>query len=325
MKIRKTTWAALSAALILSLGLPGCGGGATPQDEHAEEDAAMAGKPGLAVPQAVRENLGITFERVERRAVQQTMRVPGQFELVPTAIRDYHAAAEGRVRLHVNQYDTVYEGDLLATIESPAWRETQAALVEAIDEIEHALAQVRVAEAKRQEQADRVELWEARLSRLQEANVRDAELEAKLADARLELPTLEAELEAQRYLVNHAREQSQAQLFKASALTGLTVDELTAVVESPVEDEPIPIWLTMDVIEVRAVRDGIVSVLEATDGQWAQAGAHLFETIAPRQLRFRAETLLADVGQLKTGLPAAIAPPTGTGLTQGQPNDTPAA
>ncbi|MFI4861622.1 MAG: hypothetical protein ACIAXF_13195, partial [Phycisphaerales bacterium JB063] len=47
--------------------------------------------------------------------------------------------------------------------------------------------------------------------------------------------------------------------------------------------------------------------------------------IAPRQLRFRAETLLADVGQLKTGLPAAIAPPTGTGLTQGQPNDTPAA
>ncbi|MEM9415522.1 MAG: HlyD family efflux transporter periplasmic adaptor subunit [Planctomycetota bacterium] len=321
----KKNWAAFGAAFVLALTLLGCGGAATEQATHAEEDAAMAGKPGLAVPEAVRSNLGITFERVERRAVRQTMRVPGQFELVPTAVRDYHAPAEGRVRLHVAQYDTVSQGDLLATVESPAWRATQASLVEALDEIEHALALVRVAEAKLTEQAERVALWEQRLARLAEANVRDAELEAKLADARLEVPTLRAELDAQRYLVNHAREQAQAHLFKASALTGMTVDELTAPADRDAADDAPPVWQVMEAIEVRAVRDGVVSVLEATDGQWTQAGGHLFETIAPRQLRFRAEALLADLGRLRDGLPATIAPPTGTGLTQGQANDTPAA
>jgi hypothetical protein len=313
--------AALGAVMTLLLPLAGCGGAGSDAGDasQVDEQHEPPDGPGMAVPAAVRANLGITFERVERRAVRQTMRVPGQFELLPTAVRDYHAPADGRIRLQVRQYDTVAAGDLLATVESPAWRETQAALVEALDEIEHALALVRVAEAKLAEQEARVALLEERLSRLAGASVRDAELEAELAEARLEVPTLRVELEAQRYLVNHAREQAQANLYKASALTGLTTEELTADSGRASDgDGPVPVWQTLDAIEVRAVREGTVTVLESTDGQWAQAGAHLFETAQPRELRFRAEALLADLGKLRDGLPAAIVPPTGSGLGRGE-------
>ena len=92
------------------------------EDDHADEP------PGIAIPRAVRENLGIRFAKVERRAVSQTLRVPGQFELLPTAQRDYHAPVTGRIELLVDQYDTVEQGQLIARIDSPEWRELQAKL-----------------------------------------------------------------------------------------------------------------------------------------------------------------------------------------------------
>lgn len=313
----------LGSALLAFGTLPGCGGSAPAENTHAEEDAAEAGKPGLATPRAVRDNLGITFERVERRSVQQTLRVPGQFELVPTSRRDYHAPVEGRVTLNVEQYQEVSAGDVLATVASPAWRETQAALIEALDEIEHALAQVRVSEAKLEEQVQRVALLEERVERLASAEIRRAELEAQLDDARILVPTLRVELESQRYLVNHAREQAQAGLFKASALSGMSIDELTATGTPSAGEEAEPVWQMMDVINIVATRNGVISTIDATDGAWVEAGAHLFDSIAPRELRFRAEALLADVGLLREGLPAAIAPPTGTGLVTAEntPNE----
>jgi hypothetical protein len=41
----------------------------------------------IDVPDAVRRNLGITFAKVERRQVASTIRVPGQFEMLPSARR----------------------------------------------------------------------------------------------------------------------------------------------------------------------------------------------------------------------------------------------
>ena len=46
---------------------------------------------------AVRQNLGITFARVERRNVARTLRVPGRFELLPEARREYRTMLAGRV------------------------------------------------------------------------------------------------------------------------------------------------------------------------------------------------------------------------------------
>src|SRR5215203_748077 len=71
---------------------------------------------------AVRQNLGITFAKVESRNVARTLRVPGRFELVPTARREYRVPAAGRVELLVQQYQRVEKGTPLYRLESPRWR-----------------------------------------------------------------------------------------------------------------------------------------------------------------------------------------------------------
>src|SRR5688572_26225414 len=50
----------------------------------------------IDVPEAVRRNLGITFAKVERRRVAATIRVPGRFELLPSARREYRTVLPAR-------------------------------------------------------------------------------------------------------------------------------------------------------------------------------------------------------------------------------------
>src|SRR5690606_34730311 len=103
-----------SAAIAASLS--GCGGGsepAPPPDGH--EGAAPTNR--VEINAAVRQNLGITFARVERRNVARTLRVPGRFELLPTAAREYRSPVSGRVEVLVSQYEDVEEGTPLYRID----------------------------------------------------------------------------------------------------------------------------------------------------------------------------------------------------------------
>lgn len=85
----------------------------------------------IDIPDAVVQNLGITFATVERRRVEQTLRLAGAFESPPEAQRDYSAPLAGRVALHVSEYGSVDAGELIATIDSPGWREIQRGLAAA--------------------------------------------------------------------------------------------------------------------------------------------------------------------------------------------------
>lgn len=111
------------------------------EDEHADEDehdhaapaaAAPAAPPGtISIPAQVRQNLGITFATVEMRRVASTMRVPGSFEPLPRAVREYHAPLPGRVELLVHQYDKVSTGTPLYRLDSSEWRKMQQELLSA--------------------------------------------------------------------------------------------------------------------------------------------------------------------------------------------------
>ena len=94
---------------------------------RAEAPAAPTNR--IDVPAAVRQNLGITFAKVESRRVAATRRYPGRFELQPLARQEHNATLPGRVELLVNQYDTVSPGQPLCRIDSPQWREMQEKLV----------------------------------------------------------------------------------------------------------------------------------------------------------------------------------------------------
>ena len=78
-------------AIMLTLAAAtGCGDGE--QTAAAKPAAAETAPPPtnrIDLPATVRQNLGITFAKVEKRRVSSTIRVPGSFELQPSARREY--------------------------------------------------------------------------------------------------------------------------------------------------------------------------------------------------------------------------------------------
>ena len=84
--VRHTTL--LASALLIAL-VTGCGGSddTSTATNPAQDTAPPTNR--VSIPPAVRDNLGITFATVERRRIQDTLRVPGRFEYLPTATRAY--------------------------------------------------------------------------------------------------------------------------------------------------------------------------------------------------------------------------------------------
>ena len=207
------------------------GGGKGEHDHagHDDHDHAHADEGGvMRVSESVERNLGLTWASVERRAVGETLRVPGAFELLPSARRDYHAAVSGRVELLVSQYESVEAGALLAMLDSPQWRELQAGWAEAVSMVEVSASGTAVAEAMLAEQRRRVGLLGERVDRLDAAAVRRVELDQELAEAELALPRLEAELDAARVGERQAGAKVSALRRQAASLTGLSVEQLTS-------------------------------------------------------------------------------------------------
>src|SRR5688572_4415857 len=75
-------------ALLALLALVACGEPAAPA---AGPQAPQAPTNRIAVPEAVRKNLGIVFVTVARRRIAQTLRFPGSFELLPTGKQEVRA------------------------------------------------------------------------------------------------------------------------------------------------------------------------------------------------------------------------------------------
>ncbi len=85
----------------------------------------------IEIPAPVRQNLGITFAKVDSRAVSRTLRVPGTFESLPSARREYRTPLPGKVELLVNQYEQVSTGTPLYLLDSREWRGLQQEIADA--------------------------------------------------------------------------------------------------------------------------------------------------------------------------------------------------
>lgn len=289
--------------------------------QHAEDDGHDHAQPpanpnAIAIPESVRQNLGLTFAKAQRRRVASTLRVPGRFEPLPSARRQYNAVLPGRVELLVQQYQPVEAGTPLYRIESPEWLKLRQQLQEDLTAISRSEAEVAVAQATKAEAEHAVKLLEQRIGTLGEAGVRKAELEAELADKRNSLPRLEAEVRAKQ--VEHQANRRRFPLTLASAASVLAMDAKTLMEEVPDKDNPQPRWSTISAVEVRAAQAGVVESLDLTNGAWTEANKPVLATVNPGALRFRAVGLQADLGKLRDGLPASIVPPRG-GRLDAQP------
>ena len=300
---------------VAALVLPGCGPESEHdhgQDRHAEQTGAAEESSHIGIPENVRRNLGITFVKVERRPVQSTVRLPGQFELRPEARREYHVMLPGRIQLLVKQYQAVEEGQSLFVLDSPEWQKMQSELVAARNMMRRSHADVAVVEATLTEMEKGVEFLEQRLTHLAEAQVRQVELEADLAEKRNTLPRLEAEVEAARTEFSAAHSRYEVMLGSAASFTGVAVADLDPHAgEHGHLDEGEPPWRAIRKVTVRAEAAGVINRLAVTNQGWVETGELVLDSVDPTALRFHADALQTDINLFRDGQAGRIVPPQG--------------
>jgi multidrug efflux pump subunit AcrA (membrane-fusion protein) len=259
------------------------------------------------IPAQVRKNLGITFARAEYRRVANTLRVPGRFELPPTARHEIRAPFGGRVELLVTQYQTIQAGQVIARISSPEWHRLQLELEEDAAEVTKARAELAIAEQSLIEGQQKVKLLEGRTARLQAAGVRRIELESELAAAGSALPRLQAEVNARAAAFEAAKHHLPLVEMAAASQLGMSREQLIEMIDTP--QGKVPRWQTMSQVEVRAASDGVVESIASASGGRVDALGAILTTIDPRQLRFRAVALQSDIARIRDGQSATVVPP----------------
>lgn len=306
--LRRIAWRVFAAAVTLGAGLTGCD--RTPAETAGHGGAgAAAGAPTnrIDIPDSVRRNLGITFARVEPRNVARTLRVPGRFELLPTARREYRAAVSGRVELLVAQYQRVEAGTALYRVDSAAWRDLHeriAATTARVDSMGPLREAHRVHERSL---ADKATLWQDRLKQLEELREAGGGSAAQFTDARATLNSAQAELadvmekDAE---LQATEKQLEAELRSLTARHDLLVKAGNCADPHAGHDPGAG-------YTVCAVAPGVVATLAITQGGLAEENGEVLSVVQPEMLRFRARGLQSDLGRLRDGLRAEIAPPQG--------------
>lgn len=285
-----------------------------PKVETSDSPIVEATPPqaGIAVPQAVRQNLGITFARVERRRVENTLRVPGVFELLPGARQEYHALLAGHVRIAVAPFQPVKKGDLLFSLDSPDWRRVQHEAVEAEGEITIAEAALRVTQTQLEETRHAADRAGTRVSNLATVNVRKAELESEAAALRSSLVRLQAEIDAASAALEEAEEHYRSRLKTLASISSITVEELLVTLPSGEST-----WRAIRELEIRAKEDGVVEDIAVNQGAWLELSTHAVTVINPTALRFQGDAPQSDLASLRDGLACRIVPPQGSGDVSG--------
>ena len=314
----------LTAALALTLAIPlalwGCDRKG-PEHEASRNNNAPSDVPDASskaatptnrvdIPESVRRNLGVTFVKVESRNVAQTLRVPGSFELLPTARREYRTPLAGRVELLVNQFQEVGPGTPLYRVESPAWRDLQEQVV-AMQARVDSMPPLRAAHRRHEESlAEKVALWQDRLKQLEELRGAGGGNATQFTEARATLNATQAELadvmerDAE---LEAEQKQVEAELRSLKSRRDLLLRSAGCAGQ---QDGP----EAVGGFTVCSVAAGVVETLGITPGGLAQESSHILTLIQPAQLRFRARALQSDLGRLRDGLPARIAPPQGGSL-----------
>jgi len=278
----------------------GTGTGADPYAaEHAEQAAAPTNR--VDIPDAVRRNLGIAFAKVESRNVARTLRVPGRFEPLPTAHREYRAPLGGRVELLVTQYQRVAAGTPLYRIDAPAWRALEEEIIANEAKVE-SMPPVREAHrVHEQSLADKVELWKQRVAQLEELQEAGGGSAQQLTEARVTLTGTKAELAD--VMEKDAMLEAEEKRAKAELRSLLARRDSIRVACAQAVAAPNPAPGTLVVC---AVADGVVEDLGVTQGGLAEEGVRIVTLMQPSEIRFRAHALQGDLARLRDGLDARI-------------------
>lgn len=247
--------------------LTACTGKEPPPTKPMDAEPAATPTNRIDIPLAVRQNLGITFAKVERRPVASTLRFPGRFELDPAARRDYAARVPGTVTVTVAEGQAVKQGDPIATIHSPLLAELAELRAMSDIAVTEADAEATLAHAQSSAASARVEQATARatstLSRRDAALRRSAALAAVTGHWKTRAEDLRAQL-SRGVAVADALADAEAQLLLAQA------DETEAAGGLAAIDSEIRSF-ELDVAEARTAMDEAQAATVAADARAAAA------------------------------------------------------
>ncbi len=294
----------LRSVLVISLIAASC---SKKQEPKASQDESPAPTNRIAVPEAVRKNLGIDFVKVERRRVAQTLRFSGHFELLMTARHELRTPVLGRVTLLVKPLQLVKAGDPIYRVDSPDWRKAQREIGEIatqvrVDEARLAAMQPLVAAHRAHEESLReaTTVLEARQKNVEETQSSVGGQARELSEARAQLAQARADL---------------AEAREKGASTDATLAEVQAR-DAPGAASKLPYWRVLSAIEVRASTGGVVDQLQVATGSWVEAGQMVVTVSDLSQVRFRARGLQSDLPQLRSGLTAQAVPALSTSASE---------
>ena len=288
MKFSTYRWIPLAALIAATAS---CDSGKDTNQAAAEDDAEAVTNR-IEIPATVRSNIGITFAKVERRNVADTLRVPGSFELQPLAKHEYRLLLPSQVRFAVDQFDEVKPGTLLYEFQSPQWLELQSRIGLAVANHNQAFLK-----------------YEALSTRIEAL----AKAEFKRADLQSEASVLDAELAGRKAELNAALTAASNILntYAGPDENALTPDDLLAPVD--LDGRSVSRYQAINWIAAKAVVAGVVESLAITDGSFVDETSLVLTTIDPTRIRFRALGLQSDLMKFEGAPAASIVPHQGKG------------
>lgn len=285
------------AACLAAGSLLSCTGGEAPKAAMMEEAAPSTNR--IDIPDTVRRNLGIEFAKVEPRQVERTLRLPGRFELLPTARRELRAPTDGRVELLVDQYDVVEPGTPLARIAGSAWRELEEEILATRARLE-SMGPVREAHRVHEASlADKVALWKDRLAQLERLREAGGGGAAQWTEAQATLNATQAELAE--VMEKDAELQATQRVLEAELRARVSRRELLLAQAGCGAEEASDGGLL-----ICAADRGVVEMLAVAPGGHVEEGELVLSIVQPERLRFRARALQGDLDRLRDGLQARI-------------------
>ncbi|MBL9141219.1 MAG: hypothetical protein JNK53_05075 [Phycisphaerae bacterium] len=314
----------LSLALVLaacSKSNPSAADGA--QSAQTEKDATPASPAPtnrVDIPPAVQRSLGITFAAVEPRAVAQTLRVAGRFELLPTARREYRAPLKGRVQLLVGQYDAVQAGTPLFRVESAAWHDLHEQIASTQARVDSMTPLRDAHRVHEQSLADKVQLWKDRLAQLDELRAAGGGSAAQFTEARAALNATQAEL------ADVMEKDAELQALQKTLESDLRLQQARRELMLKSTGDLTPRQSATDGVPdsyvVFASAPGVVETIDTVSGGLVDDSGLVLSVVQPELVRFRARAMQADLGRLRDGLPARIVAPQGGSLATDRASDT---
>jgi hypothetical protein len=289
MKSSIHRWIPLAALIVASAS---CDSGKKADETAAIEEGGAAATNRIDIPATVRSNLGITFAKVERRQVSDTLRVPGSFELKPLAKHEYRLLLPAQVRFEIDELDEVKPGTLLFRFQSPQWLDLQSRINLAVAGYEQATL--------------KYEALTARIEALAKADFKRADLESEATVLNAELSGRKAELNAALTTATNI-----LNTYGGPRENALMPDDLLAPVE--LNGRKVSRYQSIDWIEAKAIEPGIVASLAITDGSFVDETTLVLTTIDPTNLRFRALGLQSDLAKFHRAPAAQIVPHQGNG------------